>query len=90
MHLVPSVDALEVLANGVPSVQQFLENNLPGNERSGSALSGYRVLPTASELQELGTNLLEVSIDWKRTLSPMLSYELVQDALIKLAREAKE
>ena len=41
------------------------------------------------EREELGNNLHEVSTDWKRTLSPMISLELVQESLIILFRQAK-
>lgn len=49
----------------------------------------YPIDPTAAELKELGVHLLEISTDWKRIVSPMLSYNLVQDALVLLLREAK-
>ena len=39
------------------------------------------------EREELGRLLLEVSVDWKRLLSPMLTYAVCQEALVIVYRE---
>ena len=44
---------------------------------------------TQEEREQMGACLLEISMDWKRILSPMLALELVQEALVLILREAK-
>jgi hypothetical protein len=39
------------------------------------------------ERKQLGVSLLEVSVEWKRILSPMVTFVLVQEALVLLFRE---
>jgi hypothetical protein len=43
---------------------------------------------TEAERAALGMSLLEVSVDWKRIISPMLTYAVAQDALVLVHRES--
>jgi hypothetical protein len=51
--------------------------------------AGYHaaVESTEAERAALGTSLLEVSTDWKRILSPMLTFAVAQDALLLAHRD---
>lgn len=74
------------------SVQEYLRYEL---ERAaagkGSSSPPPHIDSTKEERNELGTSgLLEISMDWKRILSPMLSYTVVQEALVLLLRESKQ
>jgi hypothetical protein len=46
------------------------------------------VSSTLDERSSLGKVLLEISLDWKRILSPMLTYEVCQEALILVFRQS--
>lgn len=41
------------------------------------------------EREEIGETLLELSADWKRILSPMVSFEIVQEVLVSMLRSSK-
>ena len=47
------------------------------------------VRSTAEERQQLGTSMLELSMDWKRVLSPMLTFVVAQEALVLAFREVE-
>jgi hypothetical protein len=73
------------------SVREYLRFEL---QRAVNGTGSFSPPPhndsTREERNELGTSALELSMDWKRTLSPMLSYAIVQEALVLMFREAKE
>jgi hypothetical protein len=69
-------------------VKDFLNTRLP-KKTSKLPLGHHATISCQSEQDELGKSIMEVSMDWKRILSPMISYELVQDALILYLRESK-
>jgi len=73
------------------SVQDFLRFELD-RVVNGTDISARPQLKnsTSEEREQLGTSALEISMDWKRILSPMLSYKLVQEALVHIHRESKE
>ena len=77
----------------LPTLEALLNSRIAEAMQMGKLEGGrsqlYPIDPTAAELKELGVHLLEISTDWKRIVSPMLSYNLVQDALVLLLREAK-
>lgn len=68
------------------TAEQYIRSKLPGPDQ---APTKYVVEGTNDEMEELGQSLLELSAEWKRTLSPMLSYEVIQNALVLHLREAK-
>jgi len=76
------------------SLHNFTQKNMDSiKDYLKAQLRGEYVEHTASTPEErsiLGTSLLEVSADWKRVLSPMLGYKLVQEALILLMRQSQE
>jgi hypothetical protein len=73
------------------SVQEYLrfELNRAVNGNEISSLPFHKS-STREERDELGSSALEISMDWKRILSPMLSYKLIQEALVLTHRESKE
>lgn len=48
------------------------------------------VKSTSEERNELGKALLDVSLDWKRILSPMLTYEIAQEVLVLVHRNTSD
>lgn len=76
----------------MPTLEEFLTSsllaaaNIKLKQQSSRQIFCVHAMP--EELFELGSHLMEVSMEWKRILSPMISYELVQDALVLMLREA--
>ena len=80
------------VADNVPTLEEFLISsllaaaNIKLKQQSPQQIFCVQAIP--EELLALGSHLMEVSMEWKRILSPMISYELVQDALVLMFREA--
>lgn len=85
-----STNPMESASHNI-SVQEYLRFELDRvvNGTDISALPQHKN-STSEERDQLGSSALEISMDWKRILSPMLSYKLVQEALVHIYREAKE
>jgi len=72
------------------TVEEFILDNFPGSKTSTSSACFEHVQSTQAERALLGAGALESCAEWKRILAPMLSYELVQEALVLLLRESQE
>jgi len=73
------------------TVETYLRSLLTLGAGGGSMIlpTDYSVVKsTEAERKVLGVSLLEVSIDWKRILSPMLTYAVTQEALVLVHRES--
>ena len=71
------------------AVETFLKLSM----LDGNALHGQvedHAMSNEQERDALGRELLEVSIEWKRILSPMVSMEVVQETLICARRETEQ
>ena len=67
-------------------LEEFLEASLNPSDETSPKLESLHTESNVDERKRLGTSLLEASVEWKRTLSPMLTFVLVQEALIILFR----
>jgi len=67
-------------------LEEFLEASLSPSDETRPKLVSQHIESTIGERQRLGTSLLEASVEWKRTMSPMLTFVLVQEAMIILYR----
>ena len=88
MANVPCLDdSRDALHSGV---RAFLRSKVPDSAgevpRPVNGTGPQHISSTLEERRDLGVHLLELSMDWKRTLSPMVSHEMIQEALIMFYR----
>jgi len=72
------------LPQSTAAVEALLQSTFYGKQASVEHASS-----SPEERACLGTCLLEASANWKRVVSPMLSYEMVQEALVVVLRESQ-